>query len=228
MRGEYIKMRRSLAVVVSVICLIGSGCAVHFSKRSPWDIQQLQELSDELEQFKTLARLKAEEADELRRAKALLEERLSASDISVGYDERGLVTRLLDRVLFDSGSSKLRQTKPLDKVAEVFKQMPNQPLGIEGHTDNVPIKHSGWESNKALSLARAQAVADHLRENHNIPESRLTVIGYGEEHPIASNDTAAGRRQNRRVEIILLPQGGSDAYKTEAQRVSSGLNGYVK
>ena len=75
---------------------------INFAKRSPWDIQQLAELSDQLEQFKTLARLKAEEANQLRRAKELLEQRLGASEASIGYDERGLVTRMLDAVLFDA------------------------------------------------------------------------------------------------------------------------------
>ncbi len=217
------------AAVLGIVCVAAAGCAVTFAKRSPWDIQQLAELSDQLEQFKTLARLKAQEADELRRAKALLEERLDASSVSVGYDERGLVARMLDRVLFDSGKAVLRGSarNVLGQIAHAIQAVPNQPIGIEGHTDNEPIRHSGWADNKALSQARAQAVADHLIQQHGIDPARLTVIGYGEERPVAANDTSDGRRQNRRVEIIILPRASESAYEAEAKRVRSDA-GYAK
>jgi len=202
--------------------LAGTGCALTFAKRSPWDIQQLAELSDQLEQFKTLARLKSDEADELRRAKDLLESRLGSSDVSVGYDERGLVTRMLDRVLFDSGKAQLRRSAQpvLDKVAQVLQEVPDQPIGVEGHTDNVPIKYSGWADNRALASARANAVVSYLVDKHGIAPSRLTAIGYGEARPIASNDTPEGRQQNRRVEIIILPKASGKSYEAEAERES--------
>ena len=207
-------------MMLAAAALVGAGCAINFSKRSPWDVQQLADLSNQLEQFKTLARLKAEEAEQLRKAKGLLEGRLG-SDASVGYDERGLVTRVVDQVLFDSGKAELRRTASvvLDKVAKVLQEVPDQPVGIEGHTDNVPITRSGWADNKALSLARANAVADYLVEQHGLPRTRLTAIGYGEEHPIASNDAASGRQKNRRVELIILPQSAERSYEAEADRV---------
>lgn len=215
-------MRSGRWAVVGLAMVVSAGCAITFAKRSPWDIQQLAELSDQLEQFKTLARLKAEEADQLRHAKELLEQRLSSSEASIGYDERGLVTRLLDQVLFDSGKAELRKgAHPvLDKVAKVLEEVSSQPVGVEGHTDNVPIKRSGWADNKALSVARANAVVDYL-ESKGVDRSRLTAIGYGEEHPIASNTTTAGRQKNRRVEIIILPQSSGQSYEAEAKRVSS-------
>lgn len=223
-------MSRWLAGIMGVAMLAMGGCAVTFAKRSPWDIQQLAELSDQLEQFKTLARLKAEEADELRRAKELLESRLNASEASIGYDERGLVTRMLDQVLFDSGKAQLRRSAypVLDEVANVLQEVSDQPVGVEGHTDNQPIKHSGWESNEALSMARASAVVDYLVAQHGLDRERLTPIGYGATHPIASNDTAAGRQKNRRVEIIILPQASGKAYEAEARRVSKKQVTYSK
>ena len=215
-------MKRWVSGLLGIALVASAGCAVRFAKRSPWDIQQLAELSDQLEQFKTLARLKSEEADQLRKAKELLEQRLSSSEVSVGYDERGLVTRMLDQVLFDSGKAQLRRSAypVLDKVAKILQEVPDQPIGVEGHTDNQPIKHSGWESNKALSVARANAVAEYLIQKQRIDSNRLTTIGYGEEHPLASNDTSAGRQKNRRVEIIILPQSSGKAYEEEAERVS--------
>ena len=213
-------------MVVGVALVMASGCAINFSKRSPWDIQQLAQLSDQLEQFKTLARLKSDEADQLRKAKEMLDQQLSSSEASVGYDERGLVTRMLDPVLFDSGKADLRRTAypVLDKVAAVLKQFPRQPVGVEGHTDNQPIKHSGWADNKALSIARAKAVADYLVEQQGIDRSRLTTIGYGEEHPLASNAAAPGRQKNRRVEIVVLPRASGTSYQAEADRVAHEPN----
>ena len=215
-------MRQAMRYVLGIVLIATTGCAITFAKRSPWDIQQLAELSDQLEQFKTLARLKAEEAEQLRQAKALLEQRLGSSEVAIGYDERGLVTRLLDSVLFDSGKAQLRRgAYPiLDKVAKVLVEFPDQPIGIEGHTDDQPIKRSGWTDNHALSVARAQAVAEYLGENHGIDQRRITTIGYGEDHPIASNNTMVGRQKNRRVEIVILPQGSKTSYEAEAQRVS--------
>ena len=222
-------MRPGLVALAGILVVATTGCAVTFAKRSPWDIQQLAQLSDQLEQFKTLARLKAEEADQLRHAKELLEQRLSSSEATIGYDERGLVTRLLDRVLFDSGKADLRRSAHpvLDKVAKALQEVPDQPIGVEGHTDNVPIKHSGWSSNKALSLARANAVVEYL-VSRGMDADRLTPIGYGEEHPIASNDAASGRQQNRRVEIVVLPKASGHSYEAEAKRVSEGETKYSK
>ena len=218
------------ASVLGLAVLMGAGCAINLAKRSPWDIQQLAELSDQLEQFKTLARLKAEEANDLRRAKELLEQRLGSSDVSIGYDERGLVTRMLDSVLFDSGKAALRRSAypVLDRVAQVLKEIPDQPVGVEGHTDNVPIKVSGWADNDALSLARAQAVVDYLVSKRDIDSGRVTAIGYGETRPITSNDTTAGRQKNRRVEIIILPQSSGASYKAEAKRDSERDTVYEK
>ncbi len=223
-------MNRGMVRMVGLAMVVSTGCAVTFAKRSPWDIQQLAELSDQLEQFKTLAQLKAEEAERFRQAKEMLEQRLSSSEVQVGYDERGLVTRMLDQVLFDSGKAELRRSaySVLDKVAKILKEFPDQPVGVEGHTDNVPIKYSGWASNKALSIARASAVVAYLSEKHRIDPGRLTAIGYGEEHPVDSNDTAVARAQNRRVEIVILPEASNRSYKAEAERVAHGSSDYSK
>lgn len=225
---------RWLTVVLSV-GLAAGGCAVKFSQRSPWDIQQIQALSQQLEQFRSLAQLNSQEADRLREAKALLESRLSSEiankDIAVGFDERGLVLRVLDRVLFDSGKASVRQeAKPiLDKVARVLsEELPDQPIGIEGHTDNEPIKRSGWKDNWELSLARARAVVTYLVEQQSVDPRRVGATGYGEYRPIASNDTTQGRRANRRVEIVVWPTGTALQNGRQGAPASEPPASYIK
>ena len=213
--GRWQAARRWTAALVAGAVAAGlGGCAVRFSKRSPWDIQEIQALSEQLEQYRNLAQLKSDEADQLRAAQALLEKRLASEidskDVSVGFDERGLVVRVLDRVLFDSGKAKLRHEafSVLDKVARVLNQdVAGQPIGVEGHTDNQPIKVSSWKDNHQLSLARAKSVVDYLVNERGVDNSRITPVGHGQTRPIASNDTPEGRRMNRRVEIVVLPRG---------------------
>ena len=217
------------------VTLLLSGCAVRFSQRSPWDVQQIQALSEQLDQFRNLAQLKAEEADQLRAARELLEKRLSSEiaskDVDVGFDERGLVVRVVDRVLFDSGKAKLRREAlpVLDKVARVLNEdLPDQPVGIEGYTDNQPIKFSGWKDNGELSLARARSVLGYLVEKRSVDSVRIAPNGHGEGDPIAPNDTVAGRQRNRRVEIVVLPQGRSAAQGSRSVGDVDDVTAYSK
>lgn len=222
-------MNRWIVGSLAVVLLALPGCTIKFAQRSPWDIQQLAELSEELDQFKTLARLNEGEANQLRHAQQLLDKGLNvSSDVSVGFDERGLVTRVVDRILFDSGKAKLRfgAGGVFDRIARVLSEVPDQPVGIEGHTDNEPIKVSSWASNKELSLARARTIADYLIKRGVAP-ARFSTIGYGQSRPISSNDTPEGRQKNRRVEIIILPQASGESYQAEAERLNMGVT-YTK
>jgi chemotaxis protein MotB len=111
---------------------------------------------------------------------------------------------LADAVLFDSGLAELKPTARdlLTTVAEQLHTLPN-PVVIEGHTDNVPIRHGRYGSNWELSMARAYSVLRFFEE-HGIEPSRLSGIGYGEQRPAADNATPEGRAHNRRIEIDLL------------------------
>ncbi len=201
-------MSRGLLQIMLVTTVALGGCAVHVARRSPWDIQQLTELSGQLEEFKTLAHLNAEEAEQLRRVKEALEQRLATTEARVGYDERGVVARLIDQVLFDVGKAELRReaTAVLDQVARVLQDASRQPVRVEGHTDNQPIRYSGWADNTALSVARAKAVTDYFVAHHQLDRSRFLAVGYGEAQPIASNDAPAGRHLNSRFENVVLPR----------------------
>lgn len=162
-------------------------------------MQKIEELSTQL--------------DELNRTKRLLEGRLEQEiqdkQVKLQMMEKGLVITVVGDLLFDSGKAKIRPEAHtiLDKVARVLKEnVPQFKVGIEGHTDNQPIKHSGWKSNWELSTARALSVLHYLVNEKGISPGRLSANGYGEYTPVSLNDTKEGRQLNRRVEIVILPQ----------------------
>ena len=91
-------------------------------------------------------------------------------------------------------------------MAEVLnKDVPNSSVAIEGHTDNEPIKYSGWKSNWELSSARALAVLHYLTDECKVAPGRLSANGYGEYRPVAPNNSLENMKKNRRVEIVILP-----------------------
>lgn len=192
---------RSGLIKLGVIIFFGlslAGCTVIFQKGRRSDVEKIDELSQQV--------------DDLRAAKRLLQERMSQEigdkQVSLKLMDKGLVITFVADVLFDSGKAKLRPEAHavLNKVAGVLNEsVPDLNVGIEGHTDNVPIKVSGWKTNWELSTARALSVLHYLSDKQGVKAVRLSAIGYGEFHPVASNDTAEGRRANRRVEIVVLP-----------------------
>jgi outer membrane protein OmpA-like peptidoglycan-associated protein len=127
--------------------------------------------------------------------------------------DRGLVMTLSD-VLFDTGRSTLKPgaDRDLDRLAHALKDNnSNTRVLIEGHTDSV-----GSDSyNEELSQRRAQAVADALR-TRGVPAERYEAKGLGKAFPVASNDTAAGRQQNRRVEIVFSDDSGRFAQGSQS------------
>ncbi len=156
---------------------------------------------------------KTEEANELveaqRRLAESLKKELGQAQAKLAMTERGLVLTFLDEIFFDSGKAViiLEAAPVLEKVAAVLKEtVPDSPVAVEGHTDNEPIKYSGWRSNWELSSARALAVVHHFIDKEGLSPERVRAVGFGEYHPVASNDTPEGRRQNRRVEIVILPK----------------------
>ena len=171
------------------------GCTIIFQKGRKSDVEKIQALQ--------------EEVDRLSQIKAELEQKLKGIEgVSLSMQDRGLVITFLDEILFDSGKAKIRpEADPvLDKVTSVITtKAADLNIGIEGHTDNAPIKYSGWKSNWELSTARATSVLHYLIDKGVLPE-KLAAIGYGEFRPVASNDTPEGQRKNRRVEIVILPE----------------------
>jgi chemotaxis protein MotB len=167
---------------------------------------QLQQLLDALASTKSQATAQRQTLDDVQ--KKIND---AAGKLGLGADVRtkqlnnGLqVTLLTDQVLFQSGQADLQPQglQLLSVIAEVLKSIDNT-IQINGYTDNVPIGPGGiFKSNLYLSSFRADAVADYFA-SLGILRSRLFPAGRGDQDFIATNDTAAGRAQNRRVEIVV-------------------------
>lgn len=174
--------------------------------------QEAAELQRKTQNLEQAANKLERTADELDTAKRELESRLRReigdNEVKVERLQRGLVITFVAEVLFDSGKAvvKSASAQTLDKVARVLNTtVKDHNIGIEGHTDNVPITKSNWKSNWELSSHRALNVLHELVNKHNVDPVRLSATGHGEYRPVASNSTASGRQQNRRVEIVILP-----------------------
>ena len=149
------------------------------------------------------------EVQEFARIKQELE-RYAAShgfskSVSTTIERRGLIIRVLtDSLLFSSGQATLspRATALLDEVGSLLNIDQTHPIDVEGNTDNVPIQSSSFPSNWELSTARASTVVRFLIARGVSPH-RLSATGDADQHPLASDATAAGRARNRRVEIVL-------------------------
>jgi chemotaxis protein MotB len=126
------------------------------------------------------------------------------SKVQTSIEARGLVIRVLtDDLLFASGQANLssRSTSLLDEISGLLGLARGHPIDVEGNTDNVPI-HGRYPSNWELSTARASTVVPFLVAR-GVSANRLTATGFADQHPIASDATAAGRTRNRRVEIVV-------------------------
>lgn len=122
--------------------------------------------------------------------------------------EKGLVISLASAEFFPAGGVEIPPNRRSVLAALAPLLAANSlPLQFEGHTDDQPIGNSAFPSNWELSAARAAAVARLFIEDHEIAPERVATLGYAEFRPIAPNDDAAQRAQNRRVEIVILQDG---------------------
>jgi chemotaxis protein MotB len=158
--------------------------------------------------------------DALRRAQAATEARaalfrslalklhkmIDAGELRIALRDGRMMLVLPTDVLFDSGKAVVKPNgrRALEQVASVLSGLGQRRFQVAGHTDNEPIRISGYASNWALSTARALEVVVFLIER-GMPPSSLSAAGYGEFDLIASNDNVEGRAKNRRIEITLVP-----------------------
>lgn len=136
-----------------------------------------------------------------------LDSEIKAHDIEIQLLKDRLAVRVLDKVLFKSGSAEILPAgiAVLNKITTVISAS-EYTIRIEGHTDNVPIGQTlqaRFSSNWELSATRAASVIHYMQFHHKIDPQRLTLLGLSQYRPITDNDNAENRQRNRRVEIVL-------------------------
>ncbi|HXF99552.1 MAG TPA: OmpA family protein [Bacteroidota bacterium] len=139
------------------------------------------------------------------KVRAALYEDIRSGLVSVSQDDRGVVVRLAEELLFASGSATLKQSSlaSLDMLASILKTVPNE-IRIEGHTDDVPIHTAEFPSNWHLSVARAVSTGEYLTKRQGVRAEKITIVGLADLTPLVPNDSAENRARNRRVEIVIV------------------------
>src|SRR5690606_438717 len=131
-----------------------------------------------------------------------LRERLAGTGVQVRREGNDLYLVMPGNITFATGRYEIRSDcyPVLNSVADVLKEFQKTAVNVSGHTDST----GSAQFNQTLSEQRAQSVKDYL-VNRGVASGRVHAVGYGFRYPVASNDTAGGREQNRRVEIQLEP-----------------------
>ncbi|MBM7693660.1 chemotaxis protein MotB [Peribacillus deserti] len=122
--------------------------------------------------------------------------------------DEGLLVTISDKILFESGLAEIRgvDRELAGEISDLLVMNPPRGIVISGHTDNMPISTSEFDSNWDLSVMRAVNFMKILLENPKLKPQWFSAKGYGEFKPVSSNSTAAGRAANRRVEILIMPR----------------------
>ncbi|UCE67525.1 MAG: flagellar motor protein MotB [Candidatus Zixiibacteriota bacterium] len=176
---------------------------------------EIAELKQQLEEARNQCVILEDEKKAIEdRANTLQGELNDLSDklqIEMEKSEKYTMLRVPERLLFNSSQSSLSSggRNVLNDIAEILTRYTEYDVRVEGHADNRKIKpefYDKFRSNWELSTARATEVVRYLINKKGLSPQRLIAVGYGENRPIASNDTAEGRQQNRRVEFYIAPQ----------------------
>jgi len=127
------------------------------------------------------------------------------SKVTINYESEGIVLSFQDTVLFDLGSANLRSeaVSVIEKVTGILSKIPLK-IRVEGNTDDLPIHTAQFPSNWELSVARATSVVRIMIQNTKMNPNLISIVGHGEYKPVAPNDSAENRQQNRRVDIVIL------------------------
>jgi len=214
-----IKGRSVMLAGLAAMLLAAGGCQDKLKAENDALRMENLELRDRLNAEQAAREACDEERSQLLDQVAELESQLGQPAVAggatgfegMGLDvERGtrgeITVRLPGDVLFASGKVDLKSTskQTLSNIARVLKnEYAGNTIRIEGYTDADPIRKSKWKDNKELSAQRALAVERYLA-SQGVDDERMYAAGFGEANPRASNSTAAGKAQNRRVEIVVV------------------------
>ncbi|MCA9516027.1 MAG: OmpA family protein [Myxococcales bacterium] len=182
--------------------------------------KQMREALDELSRRKAQAEARvAEYRNLLARFKALID----AGKLKIRIIDGQMVVQLATDVLFPSGSAVLSENghNAVVEVTAILKDIADRRFQVAGHTDNVPIKTSRYPSNWELAFDRSMSVVRTMIES-GMPPSRVSAASYGEFKPTAPNDTDEGKAQNRRIEIMVVPDLSTLPGAEELEKLGDG------
>ena len=174
--------------------------------------QRERELAEGERRIKELERIIARQDSIAKRLNQLLRDTLlgfKADELTIEIKQGKVYISMSDKLMFKSGSAEVESKgkEALTILGRVLNANPEFEISVEGHTDNVPITNSKiYKDNWDLSVARATSMVRLLTDTHRVDPLRVTASGRGEYNPKATNNTAVGRAQNRRTEIILYPK----------------------
>lgn len=133
------------------------------------------------------------------------------------YNSQYVSIDLNGALLFSEGEAEIRDDAKIfmQKIAAILNRYGDCVIEFEGHTDNIPIHNSKYESNRSLSTARAITVYEYVMDKSSLDDENMKVAGYGESRPVASNKTEEGRAKNRRVTIKIYNQLNSQIQKED-------------
>jgi chemotaxis protein MotB len=210
--GEIAKLQKQLADEQESNRKKIESLTMQFDKKRGDLESQIARLTDQLSALKKLTETQKADLDKLAKQANDLESQLQAEiqsgDIRVKRMFNKIVININDKISFDSGSAVLKpNVKPaLKKIIEILKNYPNNRISVEGHTDNVPLNRGGkFRDNWQLSSERALSVLDFLLSDKKLDATRFSAAGFGEFQPQVPNDTPENRSQNRRVDIVVVP-----------------------
>ena len=171
-------------------------------------VAELEEQVGEAETDKSALARRLEVQASLSRTLATVERLFDPAEADVFRQSDDIIIRL-HGISFPTGSAVIepQYLSMLTKVQRAIDLFPTSTVKIEGHTDSF----GGAQANLKLSRDRAEAVRTYLISNMRLDPKRITAVGYGEQRPVASNDSAAGREKNRRIEVIIRPNGAPGA-----------------
>nr|WP_154896998.1 flagellar motor protein MotB [Paenibacillus xylanexedens] len=150
------------------------------------------------------------EQEDLEKLKKQLDQYISKNGLSdqlnTKLNQSELKITISDNALFSSGRADVKpESRSLAKaISNMLQEFPQYEVVVSGHTDNIPISNSQYKDNWDLSADRALNFLKILLLNDSLDPAKFTPSGYGEYHPVASNQTNVGRAQNRRVEVSII------------------------
>jgi len=193
-------------------------------EQPPVEIPLEDKKDKEKEKEKDKGQFTQEEQHELEKIKQKVDQYIARNRLGNRFEtslsEDGLLITIRDNVLFTSGSAEVGKAdeKTARELSELLYMDPQREIVINGHTDNMPIRNSVYDSNWELSVSRAVNFMKLILQNGKLDPRSFSAKGSGEYQPVASNDTKEGRAKNRRVEILVLPFGEKEKDAAEKQK----------